>query len=370
MRLVKIIGLEYLRRTKAHEVCNEIRSRRCNFATCDDPKNKATIIAEGFYDRRPDTIQPTYQELEACFSQSPHLREHQQTLYTQSLAAAYNSHVANHYSYDTMESYNGRADYINARLNQEPHITETITLQPEEAHKRDALTRIATILSTKPRFRIPRDAVSTLQQDLEFWLAIHAFNDVLPCVLLFYPCKPSYHSPVEGCTLRLHPTYYRDPAIWQCENAKLEKFLRSNQIEFTFDTKLTVRWQDFDVTNVRALAALVHKLAQRPAPGVTPMYYATSVPANIARTYYCPITKELIQNPVIAADGHSYEREAIEAWIRQPRGGQVLSPATGLPLAHNNLTPNVALMNQIAEHREMEAAQSTATNTALSLVGG
>ncbi|HSX20414.1 MAG TPA: U-box domain-containing protein [Gammaproteobacteria bacterium] len=366
MRLVKIIGLEYLRRQKAQEIGNEIWSRKANFATVDDPRNKATIIAEGFYNTRPDTIRPSYQQLEALYAQSPILREHHQDLHAQSLAAEFNRRVPTYRSYDTMERHNGRADYINARLNQEPHITETITLQPEATHKRDAIARVATVLQTNPQARIPGELAVPLHHDLEFLLAIHAFNDILPCVVLFYPCKPSYYTPNESCTLRLHPTYYEDAAIWQFENARLEKFLRDNQIVFTYDTSLKVRWQDFDVTNVRALASVVHRLSA--APGVTPMYYATSVPENIARTYYCPITKELMQHPVIAADGHSYEKAAIEDWFAQNRGRQALSPATGLPLEHNNIIPNVALMRQIAEHRDMEAAQSTATNTALSLI--
>eukprot|EP00887_Chlorella_sp_A99_P002394 scaffold10.g2394.t1 len=53
----------------------------------------------------------------------------------------------------------------------------------------------------------------------------------------------------------------------------------------------------------------------------------------------CPITQEPMRDPVVAADGHTYERAAIEAWIaRQPT-----SPMTAQPLEHLQLTPNRAL---------------------------
>ena len=39
----------------------------------------------------------------------------------------------------------------------------------------------------------------------------------------------------------------------------------------------------------------------------------------------CPITLEVMRDPVMAADGHSYEREAILRWLR----GHRTSPLTG-----------------------------------------
>ena len=29
----------------------------------------------------------------------------------------------------------------------------------------------------------------------------------------------------------------------------------------------------------------------------------------------CPITQEIMTEPVVAADGHTYEKKAIEAWL-------------------------------------------------------
>lgn len=45
-------------------------------------------------------------------------------------------------------------------------------------------------------------------------------------------------------------------------------------------------------------------------------------------------------DPVVAADGESYERGAVEAWLAE-RGA--VSPATGAPLPSLELVPNRSL---------------------------
>ncbi len=56
----------------------------------------------------------------------------------------------------------------------------------------------------------------------------------------------------------------------------------------------------------------------------------------------------LLIEPVVAADGESYERSAIEAWLAE-RGA--ISPATGVPLLHTQLVPNHALRSTLARMR-------------------
>ena len=41
-------------------------------------------------------------------------------------------------------------------------------------------------------------------------------------------------------------------------------------------------------------------------------------------------------DPCIAADGHSYERTAIEAWLQH----HSVSPVSGLELLHKRVVPN------------------------------
>jgi len=60
--------------------------------------------------------------------------------------------------------------------------------------------------------------------------------------------------------------------------------------------------------------------------------------------FMCPIMHERMQEPVLAADGHTYERQAIEKWLQMHN----TSPMTGAPLAHRYLTENFALRHLIA----------------------
>jgi len=62
--------------------------------------------------------------------------------------------------------------------------------------------------------------------------------------------------------------------------------------------------------------------------------------------HYCPIMKEVMVDPVIAADGHSYERGNIAQWIAR---GNRTSPKTGAALSHVHLMPNHTLKQGIQE---------------------
>ena len=54
--------------------------------------------------------------------------------------------------------------------------------------------------------------------------------------------------------------------------------------------------------------------------------------------------QEMMEDPVIAADGFSYERSAVEGWLARGSGS---SPMTGGPLAHPHLTPNLAVRSAV-----------------------
>jgi len=59
--------------------------------------------------------------------------------------------------------------------------------------------------------------------------------------------------------------------------------------------------------------------------------------------FLCPITREPMEDPVICADGHTYERYAIEMWLRT----HSRSPKTNQPLSSRQLIPNHAMRNTI-----------------------
>jgi hypothetical protein len=70
----------------------------------------------------------------------------------------------------------------------------------------------------------------------------------------------------------------------------------------------------------------------------------------------CPITHALMQDPVVAADGNSYERSAIEAWLMC---GSPRSPLTNQPLAHITLVPNNSLKKVIRDLVECQQFEFT-----------
>ena len=81
---------------------------------------------------------------------------------------------------------------------------------------------------------------------------------------------------------------------------------------------------------------------------------------NCPAAFICPITQEIFRWPVVASDGHSYERESIETWLASANapggggGGTPTSPVTNLPLPTMALFPNYGLRSQVLEWREKE----------------
>lgn len=76
------------------------------------------------------------------------------------------------------------------------------------------------------------------------------------------------------------------------------------------------------------------------------------------------ITHLLMEDPVITADGHSYERSAIETWLKShdtsPKTGEVLPPPPGGDGngVDKTLRPNHILRGQIIEYKERVARGS------------
>ena len=78
--------------------------------------------------------------------------------------------------------------------------------------------------------------------------------------------------------------------------------------------------------------------------------------------FVCPIGRELMLDPVVAADGHTYERRNIEKHFESQGQCPVCapthiakSPMTNLPLSTLRLVPNVTLRGMILE--EVDAAK-------------
>ena len=67
----------------------------------------------------------------------------------------------------------------------------------------------------------------------------------------------------------------------------------------------------------------------------------------------CPITQGIMVDPVIASDGHAYERDAIEEWLRR----KGTSPVTREPLLDQRLTTSYTLRKLIHDHLTKEQIQ-------------
>ncbi|KAK7343695.1 hypothetical protein VNO77_12645 [Canavalia gladiata] len=78
--------------------------------------------------------------------------------------------------------------------------------------------------------------------------------------------------------------------------------------------------------------------------------YLTSKKLQRAPSHFvCPILQEVMEDPYIAADGFTYEAEAIRGWLNS---GHDTSPMTNLKLEHTDLVPNYALHNAILEWQQ------------------
>jgi hypothetical protein len=82
----------------------------------------------------------------------------------------------------------------------------------------------------------------------------------------------------------------------------------------------------------------------------------------------CPIGIGLLRDPVVAADGHTYERDKIEAWFasRQFADCPVKSPMTNIQLNDTTLIPNHALKSVIHDAVDNKIASMRARKSAVS----
>ncbi|CAK7337318.1 unnamed protein product [Dovyalis caffra] len=72
-------------------------------------------------------------------------------------------------------------------------------------------------------------------------------------------------------------------------------------------------------------------------------------PRRAPSNFVCPILQEVMDDPQIAADGFTYDAEAIRGWLKS---GHDTSPMTNLKLEHSNLLPNHALHQAILEWKQ------------------
>ncbi|XP_074559055.1 U-box domain-containing protein 33-like [Curcuma longa] len=75
---------------------------------------------------------------------------------------------------------------------------------------------------------------------------------------------------------------------------------------------------------------------------------------RIPHYFICPIFQDIMRNPHVAADGYTYEAEAMQGWIDS---GHDTSPMTNLRLPNCELIPNHALRSAIQEWLQSQPQQ-------------
>jgi len=84
-----------------------------------------------------------------------------------------------------------------------------------------------------------------------------------------------------------------------------------------------------------------------------PMLDQVSQPVDVAEdndvhppSFYCPISCQVMHDPVVLEDGHTYERRHITKWLESKN----TSPVTGAPVPSKAIFPNHAMRNAISEY--------------------
>lgn len=71
---------------------------------------------------------------------------------------------------------------------------------------------------------------------------------------------------------------------------------------------------------------------------------------EVPNEFKCPISMEIMKDPVVCEDGHSYERENILNWLERSQ----TSPMTRQPISKNQLRSNLALKASIERWKVKE----------------
>lgn len=74
-----------------------------------------------------------------------------------------------------------------------------------------------------------------------------------------------------------------------------------------------------------------------------------SKPLEPLKSFYCPITLDVLVDPVETSSGKTFERSAIEKWFAE---GNTLCPLTMIPLDTSVLRPNKTLQQSIEEWKD------------------
>jgi len=138
-----------------------------------------------------------------------------------------------------------------------------------------------------------------------------------------------------------------DSEIDECKNrlAQLEKKKMARQEEAVQRMEILRREAQIWLDAVHHQVKDVEKRTKKKKTTQT----KNSPPSQIV----CPITMEVMEDPVMTSDGHTYERSAITSVFSMTlEGSNPKSPATGLELKNLSLTENIAIRSMAREFQE------------------
>ena len=64
----------------------------------------------------------------------------------------------------------------------------------------------------------------------------------------------------------------------------------------------------------------------------------------VPKAFVCPLSKKIMEDPVMTSDGYTFDRFAIEAWWKK---GNLTNPITAMEIKNTQLAPNRALKSLI-----------------------
>jgi DNA repair exonuclease SbcCD ATPase subunit len=161
------------------------------------------------------------------------------------------------------------------------------------------------------------------------------------------------------------------------ELAAEEKDLQERHEEFTAkkanfetlasDCQLAIKLQvELDEESKKELQEKEHRLTEGAKMATRMGFFKVEekelFDEEIPDGFKCPITQEIMKDPVILETGQTYEREAIEKWLQEKR----TDPATGQQLSSVMLIPNISLRKNIDEWRHKHELRNKPAEAAAS----
>ena len=151
---------------------------------------------------------------------------------------------------------------------------------------------------------------------------------------------PYKRTELEGSADALKRVIQRNVKKLKChDNAKalINDLLKVNPKERKWDVLETNKWI----------------ASQSNAPNEMKGFEFVNIPSGFTEFFKCPLSKQLMRDPVIAFDGNTYERSEIKKYLKKYNK----SPVTGQPARTSMVFPNNVMKKQIAAFQKANEQQ-------------